>query len=81
MGNRRGVSKNWLPAFLGSTQLYLSYYQPKTITSTRYLVELIRTSAVVLLYLPYYSGNDPIISYKLPYLIYNIYIIYNIGDC
>ena len=40
MGNRSVVSKNWLPTFLGSTKLYLSYFHPKTITTTRYLVEL-----------------------------------------
>ena len=34
-----GVYKNWLPNFLGSTQ-YRSYYQPKTVTTTHYLVEL-----------------------------------------
>ena len=40
MGNRRGVSMNWFPTFLGSTQLYLSCYQPKTVTryTTWYLV-------------------------------------------
>ena len=38
-----GVSKNWLPNFLGSTQ-YRSYYQPETVTTTRYLVELMGNS-------------------------------------
>ena len=38
-----GVSKNWLPNFVGSTQ-YRSYYQPKTVTTTRYLVELMGNS-------------------------------------
>lgn len=29
MSNRGGISTNWLPTFLGNTQLQSSYYQLK----------------------------------------------------
>ena len=45
MGNRRGVAMNWLPTFLvGTTEFNLSSYQPKTVPTTLYLVELMGDS-------------------------------------
>ena len=73
MGNR-GVSKNLLFTFLGSTQFYLHYYQLKLVTTTRYLVELGNYAFFFVFQLYFlciypfiYSGNYPTIYYNLPW--------------
>ena len=74
MVDRGGVSKNWFPTFQKSTQFYQSYYEPKPVTTTQYLVELMGNSGSFSYYFScsfsvftylFTSGNYPIIYYKL----------------
>lgn len=63
MSNREGDSTNCLRIFLGSSRLYLSYYPPKLVTTTRHLGKKVPVGksgckTVASLYLPtYYMCN------------------------
>ena len=76
MGNREFVYKNWLPTFLGSMQLYLSYYQLKPVTTTRYLVELMGNRGG---FSKYFSCSFSIFTYLFTVVIIQQYtIIYHV---